>query len=78
VLPVDGHTAAHTHALTLKQMRSLNVPTWVDQERKMKEICNMNDDGTVKEYKSGQSAQHIQFYCCTTDSGSDEKRVHYS
>ncbi len=75
VLPIDGHTAAHTHALTLKQLEGLGAPHWRDMVKLDHELANVAEDGSFVAWKGGTAPNFIEFFCCSTDNGSDEKKV---
>ena len=71
---VVGHTAGHCHASVLKSLKSIGVPTWVDQQDKFSKIANLKADGSLDSWK-GSAPQHWTVYCATTDAGSDEAKM---
>ncbi len=73
-LPVKGHTASATKGLILKQLKSIGVPTWEDQDELYKKLGKFKEDGTFDGWKEGKPTWRT-IYCTTTDEGSDERKV---
>ncbi len=73
-LPIKGHDAHSTKSLVLKQLSSIGVPTWEYQSELFASLGKFKEDHTFSHWQ-GSKPTWWSIYCCSTDDGSNERKV---